>query len=162
MPSQLSLTYIDHGGEKSSFTGNVPTITAANIAATTTLINNLVAAIDDIILGNLNKRIASVITLGSASLPASEEAQREEKWLIHYRDTTAELAAGVTNPLFGQQFVTSVGTAELTGHLGVNSDFADLAETEIADFVTSFEALARSPAGGQSDVTAIEHVGRNT
>jgi hypothetical protein len=55
-----------------------------------------------------------------------------------------------------------VGTAELTGHLGVNSDFADLAETEIADFVTAFEALARSPAGGQSDVTSIEHVGRNT
>lgn len=162
MPSQLSLTYIDHGGERAVMTGNIPVVTAANLAATNTLVNNLVAAIDDIIFGNLNKRTMSVIVLGSAALPASEEAQREEKWLIKYRDVTATLAAGVTNPYFGKQFVTSIGTAELTAHLGVNSDFADLAETEIAAFVTAFEAFARSPAGGAVDVTAIEHVGRNT
>lgn len=161
MPSQLSLTYLDYSNEKATFTGNIPTVTAANLAATLGLVSDLVDAIDDIVLGNLNKRTMSIITLVSATLPASAEAQRENKWLIHYRDTTANLAAGVTNPYFGRSFSTSLGTAELDGHLATNSGFADLANADIAAFVTTFEAIARSPSGGAVDVTAIEHKGRN-
>jgi len=99
--------------------------------------------------------------LGSASLPASEEAQREEKWQIHYRDTTANLAAGVTNPNFGKQFVTTLGTCLLTGNLAGNTDNA-LDTGDMGDFIAAFEAIARSPSGGVSDVTKVVHVGRNT
>lgn len=161
MPSQLTLSYLDASGEISAMTGFIPTVTPANFAATSTLINDLVAAIDDIVLGNLNKRMTSIITLGSAVLPTDEEAQREEKWVIHFRDTTANLAAGVTNPLFGKQYVTSIGTAMLTGHLAGNTDNAALTG-DFATFVTTFEAIARSPSGGVADITSIIHRGRNT
>jgi len=160
MPSQLTLSYIDFSGEVSSMSGFIPTVTDTNFAATATLINNLVAAIDEIVLGNLNKRVTSIVTLGSALLPTDAEAQREEKWVIHYRDTTANLAAGVTNPLFGKQYHTSLGTAMLTGHMAGNTDDAALTG-DFATFVTAFEALARSPSGGAADITKIVFRGRN-
>lgn len=162
MPSTLSLTYIDFGAEKATVTGTIPIVTAANLAATLTLVNNMVAAADDMLLGNLNGRTMSIITAVSAAVVTDAEAQREEKWLIGYTDVTAELGAGVTNPYFGKSFVTSVGTAELTGNLSANSDFANLADTEVAAFVTAFEAFQRSPSGGAVDVNYIKHVGRNT
>lgn len=161
MPANLALTYVDHSNEKATFVVAIPTVTPANIAATQTLINDLVAALDEIVLGNLNKRTTTIVTLGSAALVSDAEAQRETKWVIHMRDTQANLAAGVTNPYFGKQFTTSLGTAELTGNLATNTGFADITDPPMSDFVASFNAVARSPTGGTVAVTGVEHVGRN-
>jgi hypothetical protein len=140
---------------------NILNVTAANLADTLTGINALVAAADDIGLGILNRRIMTLITNIDGTTPTDEEAQREEKWLIGCTDTLANLAAGVTNPYFGKNFVTSLPACELTGHLPSHSDFADLSETDTAAFVAAFEAFARSPSGGTVAVTYIKHVGRN-
>lgn len=161
MPSQISLTYLDYSNEKGFVSLNIPLVTAANLAATTSAITTLALAADDIVGGTLNRRTLTIPSAGSAALPSDEEAQREEKWLVGYTDTTANLAAGVPNPYFGKKFSVEIPTAELTAHLSVNSDFADLAETEVAAFVTAFEAFARSPAGGAVNVNYIKYVGRN-
>lgn len=161
MPSQIALTYLDYSNEKGFVSLNIPLVSAANLAATTSAINALVAAADDIVGGTLNKRTLTIPSAGSATLPSDEEAQREEKWLVGYTDTLANLAVGTTNPYFGKKFTVEIATAELTGHLQVNSDFADLAETDVAAFVTAFEAFARSPSGGTVNVNYIRYVGRN-
>lgn len=160
MPATLSLTYIDHSRESGSVIGNIPVITAANFAATLTKINTLVLAADDILLGNLNQRIMSLIVAGSGATPSNEQAQRENKWVVHYSDASPTLAAGVDNPYYGKAFVTSFGTAELIGLLSPNTDFANLAEADVATFIDAFQAFARSPSGGIVVVNSIEHVGR--
>lgn len=161
MPTVLSLSYLDYGNERATVQGNIPIITAGNFASIATLINNLVAAADDIVLGTLAGRLMSIVTPGSGATPVDVEAQREVKWRIKYRDNTANLAAGVTNPYFGRTFGNTLPTAELTGHLAANSDFADLANADIVAFVNAYNAFQRSPSGGVAVVTSIEHVGRN-
>jgi len=161
MNSTLSLTYNDYSNEKSSFTLEIPLVTAANFAATATLVNNLVAAAVNIIGGTLNRRTLSIPTPASGLVPADELAQREDKWLVGYTDITAELAAGITNPYYGDRFWYTFATADLLNHLSPNSDFADLDNAEVAAFVTAFEALAKSPTGGAVEVNYIEFVGRN-
>jgi hypothetical protein len=162
MASQLSLTYLDYSNEKAPFSINIPTVTAANFAATVTLINALVAAIDDVTLGILNKRIMTIPSPADSSFPTDAEAQREDKWLVGYTDVTASLGGGVDNPYYGRNFTTEIATAELTAHLSVNSDYADLAEADVAAFVTAFEAFARSPTGGAVAINYVKFVGRST
>lgn len=161
MPGMLSLTYLDYSREKASFTLNTVTPTAANLGTLTTQVNNLVAAIDGITDGVLNKRILTVKVPGSAVYPASPEAQREKKWLVSYTDVTTNLAAGVTNPLLGASFTSELPTALLASNLQVNSDYAELSGGAMGDFVTAFEAFARSPSGGAVQVNSVKYVGRN-
>lgn len=161
MPSLLSVTYLDYSGERSTVNLNIPLVTAANFAATATLINTLLLAAPNIIGGVINRRILTIPSTPSGLVPADEEAQREDKWLVGYTDTTANLAAGVSNPYFGKRFTVEIATAELTGHLQLNSDFADLAEADVVAFVNAFEAMVRSPAGGVAEVNYIKFVGRN-
>lgn len=162
MNSTLSLTYIDYSNEKSKLTLEIPLVTAANFAATATKINTLVAAADDIIGGNLNRRILTIPTPASGLVPADELAQREDRWIVGYTDTTANLAAGVTNPYYGKRFTVGIATADLLNHMSSNSDFADLADADVAAFVTAFEAIARSPTGGAVVVNYLKFSGRNS
>lgn len=161
MPSTLTITYLDYSNERSTVGVNIPLVTAANFAATATLINTLVLAAADIIGGVISGRTLTIPATLSGTVPGDEEAQREEKWLIGYTDVSATLAAGVNNPYYGKKFTVDLPTAELSTHLTPRSDFADLAETDIAAFVTAFEAIARSPAGGAVTVNYIKFVGRN-
>lgn len=160
MAGTLSLTYLDYSREKAVMTINTVTPSAANLATLNTQITNLVAAINGITLGILHRRQLNIVTPSSAALPTSPEAQREKKWLIGFSDVTANLAAGVTNPMFGKQFTVELPTSFLATHLQTNSDYADLANTNVADFVTAFEAIARSPSGGAVSVNYIKYVGR--
>lgn len=161
MPSQLSLSYRDYSREDAVTNGNIPLVTAGNFAATATKINTLVLAAANILLGVLHKRTLSIIFAGDGSTPSMEVAQRESKWVVHYNDTSATLAAGVNNPYYGRNFPVSIGVAAYTGHMSPNSDLADLANADISDFKDAFEGLARSPSGGAVVVTRITGRGRN-
>lgn len=163
MSSLYSVTYMDHNREKSTVSVAIPTVGALNFDSTIVLINALLAAAANIAGGVINNRVLSIPQAPSGAVPATEIAQREGKWLIGYTDTQAELAAGVANPLFGKRYTTSLAAADLAGNLSPNSDFADLDDGGVvAAFVTAFEAVARSPAGGTVEVNYIKHVGRNT
>lgn len=161
MPDYFSITYQDYSHEYATVGFPIPVITAANLATLQADIVTLVTAAQAISLGTMRRRQLTHEFPGSGSIPTDAEAQREEKWLVGYIDVSATLAAGVSNPLFGNSYTVTIPTAELTGHLSTNSDYADLAEAEIAAFVTAFEAFARSPSGGAVEVVYIKFVGRN-
>lgn len=162
MPSQVSVTYLDHSRETANVQLQTTNITAANFADQATALNDLLTAAADICNGVVNKRVTNIITPGSGAAPAAATAHREGKWLIGYTDSTATLAAGVDNPLYGKNFtVTLPVAAPTTDRLQSNSDMADLSDADMAAFVTAFEAFARSPSGGVPDVQYIKLVGRN-
>jgi len=150
MAGRYNLSYIDYGGERSTFGIWLPTLTAANIAAQTTLIGDLKTATDAITLGNPSRYsiIANQVDLSNA--PAgSVYAQRENKWLVSFTDSVS-----------GASGTTTVPTADLS-LLATNSDQADMADAAIIAWVAAFEAVAYSNTGHAVTVNSIRFVGRN-
>jgi len=146
---------LDYSNEKSNTTVYVGPITALTIAAFLTQFGALRTAIEGITLGVVSQESwVGDVTVLSNTPPTDAEAQREKKWLVRYvGDTTDKI------------FTLEIATAELGGdHLLPMSDFADLTETDMAAFVTAFEAIAKSPDDDTESVTvqSIQFVGRNT
>lgn len=151
MASRAAITYNDHSGEKSVFRFRIVDLTPANVAATVGLVASLQAAINPIILGTVNKQTVQYSeTQPDATLPTSEVARREDKWLVRYQD--------VTN---GKKGSAEIPTPEVATHMLGNTDKADLNNTEISAFVTAFEAVVRSVDGNAVNVLEIEAVGRD-
>jgi len=154
MPSLYKLTYVDWTGEKSpaKFVGPAPV--QAGFDTWVGLMTALKDAVADITLGELAKEertsYVNDINVVNAS---TADAQRERKWLVTYQATTShklfrlELPCANLDPDF----------------LLPNSDIADLDSTEMAAFVSAFEAFVRSPDNGTEavQVISIRHVGRN-
>jgi hypothetical protein len=131
----------------------VTTLTAANVVAETTLINNLVTAIDAITLGNVLNQdttfLAQVISSGPATNPL---AQRENKYLIRYHD-----------PITLDKFQVSVGTADLSVKTP-HSEFVDVTAGLGLAIKIAWELVVVSPDNGSqlTILDSIQFVGRNT
>lgn len=151
MASELDVLYMDYSFENSPAGFRGVDLTAANFDAQNTLMDNLVGAVQAIILGTKIKdtRKATVEEF-SKTRPASAFAQRELKWRVIYNDTVNPAGNGsLEMPTPDLQFLDANGT-----HL-------DLASTEGAAFVTAFEAYQRSKLGNTVEVQSVELVGRN-
>lgn len=98
MTSKINLTILDYSGETSSVGAAFVDLTAGNIAAQTTLMNNLSAAIMGLSTGNLKKdsRLASETKFAVANA-TNPFANRGTKWLVKCRDTNGN-AAGFEIP----------------------------------------------------------------
>lgn len=154
MPSEYRLQYVDWTGEKSParFVGPAPV--QAGFDTWVGQMTALKDAIADIIVGSLSKeeRVSYVENVNVINA-ATADAQRERKWLVTYQGDTShklfrlEIPTALVDPTF----------------MIANSDKADLASTEMAAFVSAFEAFVRSPDNGTETVTviSIRHVGRN-
>lgn len=154
MPHFYTGTIVDYTGEKSAFRVPMGAITAVSIAGALADMGDLATAIDGIILGDRAKEgwigDDTVLTSEPAASPL---AQVEWAWLVTYKGNTSQ-----------KLFQVSVATADPQGgHLLANSDMADLANPDMAAFVTAFEALARTPDDDTETVTVvrIQLVGRN-
>lgn len=156
--AKLILTYRDYNEPEvetstSVFTGS--DLTAANFDAEAALMTALKNAVEDLSNGTLIKdeRVA-VVTPYPKDRPATAYAQRENKWLVRYKDTVT----GDTNRM-------ELPCADLSLLTGVDSgDYLDLTDTEPAAFVTAFEAYQLSPGTGtrgNTEVMSIQFVGRN-
>jgi len=150
-----TLTYLDHTGEKSAVRVFNGAINAGTYAGYVTAYGDLETALAGITIGTLAQRMVNTATTTvSQTPPADVDAQRERKWLVTYQgDTSLKL------------FRLEIPCADLSGgHLIANDDKADLADADIAAFVTAFETIARSPDSDTETVTvlSIRHVGRNT
>lgn len=145
---------LDYSNERSASTIYVGPITAGTIAGFLTQFGALRTAIEGITLGVVSKESwVGDETVLSNTPPASPEAQREKKWLVKYTGDTTD-----------KVYTLEIATAELDGgHLLPMSDLADLTETDMAAFVTAFEAIARTPDDDAETVTvqSIRFVGRN-
>lgn len=150
---QYGSTILDYSNEVSRFECTTEVITALTLPTVLTLLTNFETALAPMILGTVVRKQQDVFdnTL-PRTLPASENAQRERKWLVVYHDNTT-----------GKIFRTAIPTANLVGHLTPGTDLADLADTEVDAFVTAFEAAFRSPDDSTHGITVerIVAVGRN-
>jgi len=159
MADEVTLVRRDYSGELTSTKINSIDLTAANLTAQLALVTTLIAAAGDITTGVAANSQASILTPGSNTGPGDPLAQIETGWLVFYSDTQTFLDPGpdtIPNPGFGKQFQLYWPCADYGGtHLDPETDFADLADTDVAAFVTAFEAYVRSPYGGTVAVNQI-------
>lgn len=148
--SFFSIGFRDYSKEPSNFGVPVTTITAANQAAETTLINNLEAAVIGVTLGTAQKdEIVLERTILTAALPTSPDAQREKKWLVRYHDATT-----------GIKYTAEIPCADLS-ILATNSDFADPTNGAYTALKTAWELVVRSPDDNNLTVLdSLQFVGR--
>jgi len=149
----------DATGEPTSVSVRISTLNAGNFAATATALATLNAATAAITLGvvaGTSFGNDEVISNAESSDPA---AQRESKLLITYWDTTTEKTYNVSIGTIDfdlLHFMPGAGDA-------VAFKTADGAPTEITDWVTAFEAVAKAPDTGNAvAVIGARFVGRNS
>jgi hypothetical protein len=148
-----SLTYLDFSNEQASVKINNGPITALTIAGFLSAFGDFQGATDAIVKGTRirDEWVGDRTTLAAAA-PSDEFAQRELKWLVTYEGSTSH-----------KKFTLTIPTADPTGRLVAGTDLADLTNTDIAAWVTKFEAIAKSPDSDTEgvNVLSIRLVGRN-
>jgi len=152
MPYSL-FTLKDFSDENSTVKIHNGAITAVSIAGFLTAFGGMRTALEAITLGTMaQEQWIGDLTLLSNTLPTNPFAQRELKWLVRYHGDTT-----------GKKFQLEIPTADPTDRLVAGTDLADLTETDMAAFVTAFEAFARTPDSDTETVTIdqIVLVGRN-
>ena len=122
--------------EGSQFELAVTTLTAANLAAQTTLIDNLTTAIEALVLGNLNKTNVVLERNIISEVPANDQfAQRGIKLLCRYHDAAVPT----------RKYTVSIPTFDLA-LLPLHGEFLDIdtAATPGNNFKIAFEAIVKS------------------
>lgn len=152
MATQNTIQITDYSNEKSSFSVTSVTANAGNLAAQQTLAADLVAAVEDLTIGELTKQQMALVILDSPAIPTNVYAQRELKWLVQYQ--------GVTS---GKLFSVEIAAPDVTDNVAPNTDVGNLGSTDWLAFVDAFEAFVKSPDNGTEAVTVISAkvVGRN-
>lgn len=156
MPHYASLTFLDATGEKTNTNFPHGAITAANLPGYLTAYGTFRAAVEGITRGTLHKeRIVMDDTLISNSIPANPDAQREDKILVVYRDTT-------TN----KKYTLTIGTLDrqVVQFVPGGGDAIDLtAPAAVATFVSEFQAFCHPPDAPANAVEIVQMrvVGRN-
>jgi len=165
MVAQLTESLVDFSNEPSSYQINVPDITPANLAATETFFANLWTAISPLVLGNQVSRRFPVVIRFAGTPPVIEEAQREKKWRVHYKDSSPFLDPPdntVPNPYFGRAFSFTIPTADLAdGNLIAGTDQCDISIDPWLTVVGLLQSGAKSPVGGNMTVTGVNFEGAN-
>lgn len=167
MPGRLAFQMLDYSRERARFSLATGEVTAVSLPGLLTEVGDLRTAIEGITLGVVSNESLSVFdTPLSQTPPASPLAQVESAWLVTYEDTTEffdDPINAIPNEGFGRLYTLTIPTADIgaAGRLQPNSDLADLSETGMAAFIAAFEATARTPNGGMTNVISVRHVGRN-
>ena len=163
----FDITIGDRSREKSNLKVNVGVVTAVTLPDQLTWTGQLRDAIAAMSYGAILKNKMTVFDeILTTSWPTSPWANRETKFLVRYRDTTEYFDAptnSIKNEGFGHvhQFEIPCAKLDLSGLLVAGSDFVNLAQTQVAAFVTLFNANVLSPSNGSVAVESIEIVGRN-
>lgn len=156
MAGLITFTFIDHSGEQSRVSFSTPDLDATNIDgySNTTLTNplgDLKAAIDALTLLNEVKiNVTATEIVSPPTLPADENAQREQGLLIKYVDTVTAKKYRFTIPGIDRTLVAQAGT-----------DIVDFGNNLlVAALVAAFEADYVSELGNPVSVYAASMVGR--
>jgi len=168
MAGELSIGFLDYSDERSSTGIHTALITAASLPGALTEIGALITAIDAITIGSITyDALQAYRTPRVSSLPTDPNAQRERLFRVHYIDDLPffdDPINAIPNAGFGKPFHFDIPTANfgLAALFPLNTDEADLGQTQIAAFVTALEQLGRSPYGGTIVVQKIVGVGKST
>jgi hypothetical protein len=156
MPHYGTFTLLDETGEKSAMKFYTGAITATSIGGFLTEFGDLRTATAAITRGTMNKeRIVMDDTLLDAALPGDNLAQRENKLLVVYRDTT-------TNKLFTLT-VPTIDLTQVEFMPGAGDNVSLSAPQAIVDWITAFETIGRSPDDDTHNVQVMQMraIGRN-
>lgn len=161
------LSLRDFDGEISTTSFNTGAITAISLPGLLGQWDDLRIATEAITSGLVAEEGLYVFRTRLTNVnPTSQLAQREQKWLVTYEDTTEFFDAPVNaipNAGYRKIFNLEIGTADLSAVTLLNdTDIVDLATAPVPAWVSAFEAIARSPYGGAVNVVRINHVGRNS
>lgn len=146
------VTIKDYSNEDSSTRVSFGAVTALSIAGLLADIGDLRTAIGNIILGVVarDRWVGDSSTLTNVP-PSEPTAQIELKFQFTYEGNTSH-----------KKYRVEIPTADPSKTIA-GTDQVNLADTDVAAFVTAFEALARSPDDDTETVTIIDGrlVGRN-
>jgi len=160
-----SLSLRDWEGSVGDVQVNTGVVTALTLPGLLTQIGALRTAIEGITIGVAAAENQTVFdTLLSQDLPTSEYAQRGNKWLVSYHDNTQFFDAPVNaipNEAYLRKFRIMIPTAD-NSLLEDNEKRLDLTAGAGLAFVTAFEAMAKSPAGGAMVVDFVEQTNVNS
>lgn len=145
-----SITFRDYDSELSNVRVNATVLTAANFDAQATLRNAFVSAMQAISLGVKGQESFGNQIVSSLSPAGNDAAQREQKWLVQYHDSTSL-----------KRFSFEIPCAD-TGALDANDRaHAEIGDSGVVDaFVAAAEAYVLSPDGGAIVIDEITLVGR--
>lgn len=161
--NNVSFSVEDFNGEKSRMSINTGPITLLNFTAYHDAIDDLATTMAVICAGELRNVAITENFPKSPAAITDQNAQRESKFLVTYRDITPWLDGGntIANTGYLNLYSVELPAADLS-YLLPNSDLVDLADADVAAFVAAFEAINNSPTGGNEiEVVTIRHVGRN-
>lgn len=163
MPASVGISILDASNEVGQFSVNTVNITPANLAAVQTGIADMMTALEPLIRGSEKQRSFPVVVRFAPPIPSDVEAQREDKWDITYLDVSQFLDAGntVPNPGYGRPYHVTIPTASRTDNMQSGTDIVDITQGDWPAFVTNFEAIAKSPTGGNVNIQTVKFVGRN-
>lgn len=142
---------VDYDGQRRQFSFDSAVITAANHDAQKTEHDNLVAAIADVTLGNLDfeEFVADREQIRPLVNPAGASAQVNIEWVITYVDdvTTSE-------------YNVRVPTADITDTtlFAAGSNLWDPTDAKWVTFVAAFEAHVLSPDGNAVTVQQVAYL----
>lgn len=149
MASEYGVTYKDYNRETSTTRFSVTQITSGNITTETPKHTALLAAIQAISIGELQRERVVLTNTFSSSAPATSNlAQRENKWLVTMEDSTTH-----------KTFRHEIPCADLSLLAG-NSEFLDLSADEGLALKTALDACVISPAGNASVTITVQFVGK--
>jgi len=157
-----TITMLDYNKKSSNFEVRTGPINAVTLAGVETQAGALAAEVDNVTLGTLKKEVLQAFdNLLSNVPPTDKHAQRSSRWLISYIDNTPFLdppVNSIVNPAYQNQYSHELPTADPASLNVPNSDIVDLTAAPWEAFVTAYEALQRSPNGGQPKVVRIQYL----
>jgi len=150
--AQNTITINDYSNEKSSFGFSSSELTAGNIVAQLAAAATLVAATEDLTIGEVVKQQIAQVPLDSPATPTSPYAQREMKWLVTYQAVTS-----------GKLHTLEIAAPDITDNVAPNTDIADLSSPDWEAWVTAFVGFAKAPDDLTDSVIVLgaRLVGRN-
>jgi len=137
------------GAEKSNWGAWISTLTAGNFVAVTGAVSTLLTATLGITVGAQAAEKIEATSAQSAVVVTDPLSQRENKWLVRYHDSAST------------KFSLEIPCADLS-LLSLGTEFLDLTVTAVADFVTAFQNVVKSPDDPSLSVLvdSIQFVGR--
>lgn len=159
MVDKVNYATHDYDGEPTGFSINVADVTAANHDALVTAIATLRTAVVGLTLGGIESSMIAEKTFNTPIVITDPLAQRESKWqLVVVEATTGRKYATTEIPMANlADFLLGGSPYIIKGGVVVGDDTG----TEISDFVTAYEAIAKSPNGNALTVWDMYHVGAN-
>lgn len=153
------LSIRDATGEPTTVTIRTVTKNAGNFAAEATAEATFYAATSALVLGTVAGTDSGNQEIISNATPVNPAAQRESKLLVNYWDSVTQKRYQITiGTINFDMLVFLPGAGDAVAFTTANG-----APSEITDWVTAFQAVAKAPDTGNAVVvTSMKYVGRNT